>query len=77
MDLLGNSNERGSVLGVVGAGEVAVLLKELRESLETDVESSGAVPLGEIGDEELGLSEGVLEGFLLSAEAHPGDIRSE
>jgi hypothetical protein len=49
---------------------VAVLLVESRESLETDVKSSGAVPFGKVGDEKLRLGEALLERLELEDLGH-------
>lgn len=63
-DILGERNESRGVLVVAGSREAGVGGAEGGESLETDVEGGRAIPLGEIGDEELGREDRLLEGFL-------------
>lgn len=63
-DVLGEGDEEGGVGGVARGGNARVSLKEGGEGLETDVESGGAVELGEVGDEELRGGDRFAEGFL-------------
>lgn len=63
-DVLGERDERRGVLVVARGREARVGGAESGQSLETDVEGGRAIPLGEVGDEELGCEDRLLEGFL-------------
>jgi hypothetical protein len=59
-----DGDEESGIGGVTSSGDAGVSLLEDGEGLETDVKGSGAVELGEVGNEELGGGDGFAKGFL-------------
>lgn len=64
VDLLSERNDLLGVGGVTRSRKMTGLFVKCRKSLETNVQGSGSVPFGKVGDEELGVSEGLFKGFL-------------
>lgn len=64
VNLFGERNDLLGVGSVTRSRKMTSLFVERRKSLETNMQDGGSIPFGKIGDEELGVSEGLFESFL-------------